>query len=119
MKKILRRCACGCGRQTNRNSRGEPRTYLRGHNRRGVGRGWMEGGYRYASRAGKKIALHRLIVEEREGRPLRSDELVHHVDHDRLNNAPENLVILSRSEHQRLHTVGIRKARWSPEEIQR
>jgi HNH endonuclease len=79
----------------------------------------MEGGYRYVSRAGKKIAQHRLIVEEREGRPLRSDELVHHVDHDRLNNAPENLVILSRSEHQRLHTVGIRNARWSPEEIQR
>ena len=78
----------------------------------------MEGGYRYVCRDGSKIALHRLVVQEREGRVLSSGELVHHVDHNRLNNSPDNLVILSRAEHQRLHTLGIKKTRWSAEETQ-
>ena len=34
---------------------GVPRCFLRGHNRRGVGKGWIEGGYRYISVNGKKI----------------------------------------------------------------
>lgn len=79
----------------------------------------MEGGYRYVRRDGRKIALHRLVVEERQGRQLSSGELVHHVDHDPLNNDPDNLVVLTRGEHQRLHTLGIKKKRWSPEEVQR
>lgn len=113
------RCACGCGRPTNKDRRAKQRLYVRGHNRRESGEGWMEGGYRYVCRDGKKIALHRLVVEEREGRKLSSDELVHHVDHDPLNNDPDNLVILTRAEHQRLHTLGVKKKRWSGEEIQR
>jgi hypothetical protein len=79
----------------------------------------MEGGYRYVCRDGKKIARHRLIVQEREGRALSSHELVHHVDRDPLNNNPDNLVILSRAEHQRLHTQGLKKTLWSAEETQR
>lgn len=58
-------------------------------------------------------------AQEREGRLLSSDELVHHVDRDPLNNNPDNLVILSRTEHQRLHTQGVKKIRWSAEETQR
>src|SRR4051812_44369367 len=106
MKKSKSTCSCGCGARTNLGSKGQARRYLRGHNRNGTGKGWKEGGYRYVSRGGQKIALHRLIVEDREGRSLGSDELVHHVDHNRLNNSPENLVIISRSEHQRLHSAG-------------
>src|SRR4051794_11278632 len=116
---ISGRCACGCGRPTNQDRHGKARLYVRGHNRRGSGEGWMEGGYWYVYRDGKKIARHRLIVQEREGRLLASDELVHHVDRDPLNNNPDNLVILSRAEHQRLHTQGAKKTRWSAEETQR
>jgi hypothetical protein len=77
----------------------------------------MDQGYLYCSVDGNKIAVHRLVVEQREGRMLGSHEIVHHVDHDPLNNAPENLVILNRSEHMQLHTA--KRSRWSAEEIAR
>jgi hypothetical protein len=67
---------------------------------------------------GKKRALHRVIVERREGRLLRSNEVVHHVDLNPLNNAPENLVILGRREHTRLHMMG-KKRKWTEDEKQR
>ena len=47
------------------------------------------------------MAFHRWVAEQKLGRPLSSDEVVHHVDHDKLNNDPDNLVVLSRAEHQR------------------
>ncbi|HWH28915.1 MAG TPA: HNH endonuclease [Mycobacteriales bacterium] len=34
---------------------------------------------------------HRLVMARRLGRPLERDEVVHHRDGDRLNNAPDNL----------------------------
>ena len=119
MNDSLHLCACGCGSRTRRDDRGRPRRFLRGHNRRAVGRGWIEAGYRYVSRGGRKIALHRLIVEEREGRRLSSNEVVHHVDRNPLNNDPDNLVVLSRAEHQRLHTSGAKRKRWSCQEQRR
>lgn len=73
------RCDCGCGKATN-SSNGRSRRYLPGHNRRGKGQGWLEGGYRYESVDNRKVAVHRRVVEEREGRRLRSDEIVHHVE---------------------------------------
>jgi|SRR3954469_23925384 hypothetical protein len=79
-------CACGCGRETNIAPGGEPRRYVRGHNRRGRGIGWIEGGYRYVSVDGRKIAFHRWVMEQTCGHRLTSDEIVHHVDGDRLNN---------------------------------
>lgn len=46
---------------------------------------------------------HRFIMEQHLGRPLRRDEVVHHIDRDRKNNDISNLVLLSRSEHTALH----------------
>jgi HNH endonuclease len=109
-------CACGCGAKTNTSPAGVPRRYRRGHNRRTVGsKGWMEGGYRYISVNGRKIAEHRHFVEQREGRELASNEVVHHVDGDKLNNAPDNLVVLTKGEHTRLHAKRPR-SRWTPDE---
>ena len=74
-----------------------PRRFLRGHNRRLIGsKGWLEGAYRYISVNGVKIAEHRHVVEQREGRKLTSKEIVHHIDEDKLNNDPDNLVVLTR-----------------------
>jgi hypothetical protein len=76
----------------------------------------MEGGYRYLSVDGTGMAEHRHLVEQREGRKLTSNEVVHHVDGDPLNNDPGNLVVLTRGEHQRLHATGSRPTRWSNDE---
>ena len=56
-------------------------------------------------RQGKKIyrGEHRLIMEAHLGRKLRSDEIVHHIDHDKTNNDISNLMIVTRAEHIRLH----------------
>src|SRR6266700_3431285 len=111
-------CQCGCGRETNLNSRGHPRRFLRGHNRRNTGVGWLEQGRWYIRVDGKKKAFHRYVVEQRDGRTLGPNEIVHHLDDDRLNNDPANLVVLSRSEHMRLHGKD-KKKRWTPEEQER
>lgn len=49
------------------------------------------------------VYLHRLIMENYLGRILRKDEVIHHKDLNGYNNKIENLLILSHSEHSRLH----------------
>ena len=47
---------------------------------------------------------HIVVAEAKIGRPLAKGEVVHHLDHDRLNNDPGNLVVVaSHSEHIRLY----------------
>lgn len=47
---------------------------------------------------------HRVVAEEKIGRPLRPGEIVHHVDENKQNYAPDNLDVLpSQSEHARRH----------------
>lgn len=61
-------------------------------------------GYVEATRGENKgRGLHRVIMEQRLGRRLSSSECVHHIDRDRANNDPSNLIVMSRSEHTRLH----------------
>jgi hypothetical protein len=112
-------CRCGCGRETNTDPNGQPRHYLRGHNRKGCGKGWIEQGRRFISIDGKKKALARHLVEQREGRTLDRDEIAHHIDHNCLNDDPTNLTILARGEHTRLHHSGSSHRRWTTEEKQR
>jgi HNH endonuclease len=118
MNKKSQLCQCGCGRETNRDLKGEPRRFLRDHNRRGTSKGWKEQGRWYIQIDGKKNAFHRWLVEQRDGRTLGPNEIVHHLDYDQLNNDPDNLVVLTRAEHMRLHGRD-RKTRWTPEEQQR
>lgn len=49
------------------------------------------------------IYKHIAVAEERIGRRLRKDECVHHLDFDRSNNHPNNLLVMLKSEHRRLH----------------
>lgn len=53
---------------------------------------------------------HRVIGERIAGRPLRSDEHVHHIDEDKHNNDPSNLMVMPAIEHLRLHAKLRRKA---------
>lgn len=48
---------------------------------------------------------HRVVAEKRLGRYLRTDEVVHHIDGNKTNNAPENLIVLSNEQHATLHSL--------------
>lgn len=50
---------------------------------------------------------HRTIAEQKIGRLLGPKEVVHHIDGNRRNNAPENLEVLTQGEHMRRHGIGI------------
>jgi hypothetical protein len=53
---------------------------------------------------------HRLVMERILGRPLARNEVVHHIDGNKQNNLPENLRVLTPSEHTLLHGT---QGRWS------
>lgn len=64
------------------------------------------GGKQYlrpTSRAMKSKCLHILVMERIIGRKLFSDETVHHVDGDTLNNSPGNLCLMTRRQHRKCH----------------
>lgn len=51
------------------------------------------------------VAEHRLVMESLIGRILKDDEIVHHIDENTLNNSPENLELMSNSDHSRHHAI--------------
>ncbi len=75
------------------------------------------GGGRYlkASVNGKTVSVHRLIMEQIIGRPLGINEVVHHINGDKKDNRPENLQVMSVSEHSRMENLG---RKLSPEHVE-
>lgn len=73
------------------------------HNK-GKGQGWINPkGYREISIDGKSVKEHRYVAELIIDRPLLPTEDVHHINGDKLNNSPENLEVLSHSQHTIQH----------------
>lgn len=58
-------------------------------------------GKTYRKRGGKHE--HRGVMEKILGRNLGRNEIVHHIDHNKFNNTPENLQLMTRAEHARHH----------------
>lgn len=46
---------------------------------------------------------HRYLMEKHLGRKLISKEIVHHKDHNRLNNNLNNLILMTNTEHGKYH----------------
>lgn len=60
-------------------------------------------GYPVVYKNGRKMREHRYIMEQYLGRRLRTAEEVHHVDHNKFNNDINNLIVLSKADHAKLH----------------
>jgi len=121
-----RLCACGCGQQVTGWSyhRGAPKRFLSGHNsrlpeackppllrgadhpnfRNGLTVRRRDGRVLVALADGRRIPRSHLVAERLLlGRKVREDEVVHHRDGNPANDATDNLVVLTRAEHVRLH----------------
>ena len=62
---------------------------------------------------------HRIVAEEKIGRPLKPGEVVHHIDGNKQNNKPENLMVFkNQSEHVRWHNAHDPKWGCKKDEIQ-
>jgi len=129
-------CECGCGMPTpiatrtrtiRGQTKGEPLRFINGHNARLLSpeeqrrrNSFRDSGLkRYTGQRSNYVKLngrhmHRVIAEQKLGRPLEPGEIVHHKDGDKWNNDPENLEVMTQAEHVRLHTL----ERWAKEEQQ-
>jgi hypothetical protein len=106
-------CACGCGEKTKYK-------FVHGHHTKLFSseeqsrRGKMNNGDTQRKRfdgitTGYRKHLgrhkHRIAAEEMLGRLLLLGEIVHHIDHDKTNNDPSNLQVMTQAEHVRLHML--------------
>lgn len=129
-------CLCGCGQKTQKADRnlrqegimkGQHRKYCRWHHSKVVGNfknmQFKHKGYVYLyfpdhpfPTQGVYIKRARLVMEKILGRYLMSSEIVHHKNKIRDDDRPENLEVMTLSEHNRVHYPEIKeklfKARW-------
>jgi len=53
---------------------------------------------------------HILVMEKKLGRQISSDEVIHHKDHNRANNRPDNLELVpNQSKHLKQHWINNRR----------
>lgn len=73
---------------------------------RNSGEGWVnKNGYRYVMQDRKMVLEHRLVVEKYYSIKLKRSQAVHHKNHQRTDNRIENLEIMDRSTHARMHIM--------------
>ncbi len=70
---------------------------------------WVREGYKIIS-TGPNVGKyeHRILMENIVGRPLLSNEVVHHKNGNGLDNGPENLELLDKREHMSRHAFAKR-----------
>lgn len=58
------------------------------------------------------VPEHVLVAEKKIGRALKPNEIVHHNNHIRTDNRPENLDVMTNVEHGKMHGIEGARARW-------
>ena len=53
----------------------------------------------------RQVRKHRVIMTTFLGRPLTRNEIVHHINGNKKDNRIENLMLMTQSEHSRLHNL--------------
>ena len=71
---------------------------------KGNGKGWIDNGYRKIKIDGKNIKEHHVVWIKNNG-DIPQGCVIHHKDFNRQNNSIENLELMSRSSHIRLHNI--------------
>jgi hypothetical protein len=64
----------------------------------------------------KMIWLHKVIWENHNNCKIPKGYVVHHKDHDKLNNDISNLVLMRSNEHRKIHTKGKNNPRYGVKE---
>lgn len=70
-------------------------------------------GYKLIRGKREKPLEHRILAERALGRPLKRTEDVHHVDANRSNNRPSNLIVCTHAYHMSLHARMRKHPYWS------
>lgn len=66
---------------------------------------------RWVAALGRRVKTHRVIAEKHLGRPLLPLEVVHHLDGNLRNNAPQNLCVLPSQRHHASLEGRLRRAK--------
>jgi len=59
----------------------------------------------YCANSSGQVYEHVYVMAKLIGRKLHDDECVHHIDRNRKNNDPSNLMLMTKSEHALLHAM--------------
>lgn len=78
--------------------------------KRNYGEGSIDSqGYIKVEKNGKTVPMHRWLMEQHLGKKLLPSQIVHHINEDKSDNRIENLEVMDRGDHIRLHKLGIFK----------